>query len=47
VPQLGGAGRIGELDRGHQLEHQRDVVQRQVRPEHVADQSEQLLGQLA
>jgi DNA ligase D-like protein (predicted polymerase) len=46
VPQLGGAFGVGELDRGHQLERQRDVVQYQVRPQHVADQAEELLRQL-
>ena len=43
VPQLGGACGVGELDRRHQLERQRDVVQHQVGPEHVADQAEELL----
>ena len=47
VPQFGGARGVGELDRRHQLEHQRDVVQRQVGPEHVPDQAEQLLHQRA
>jgi DNA ligase D-like protein (predicted polymerase) len=46
VPQLGGARWVGELDRRHQLERQRDVVQHQVGPEHVADQAEELLRQL-
>ena len=40
VAQLDGALGVSELDRGHQLEHQRDVVHLQVRPEHVADQAE-------
>ena len=46
VPQLGGAGGVGELDRRHELERQRDVVQHQIGPEHVADQAEELLRQL-
>ena len=28
MTQFGGARGVGELDRGHELEHQRDVVQR-------------------
>jgi DNA ligase D-like protein (predicted polymerase) len=46
VPQLGGARGVGELDRRHELERQRDVVQHQVGPQHVADQAEELLRQL-
>ena len=46
VPQLGGALGVGELDGGHQLERQRDVVQFKVGPQHVADQAEELRGQL-
>ncbi len=37
---------IGELDRRHQLERQRDVVQGQVWPEHVADAGEQFFAEL-
>ncbi len=47
VAQLGGALGVSELDRGHQLEHQRDVVQLQVRAEHVADEAEQFGHELA
>jgi len=47
VTQFGGAPRVGKPDRGHELEHQRDVVQRQVRAKHVADQAEQFGHELA
>jgi DNA ligase D-like protein (predicted polymerase) len=44
VPQLGGALRVGHLDRGDQLEGERDVVPDHVGAERAADQAEQLRG---